>query len=43
MAMAFSIASLRHTFNIAHPEVVNKSYPAFWDDLKQVGFTIQNK
>jgi 3-phosphoshikimate 1-carboxyvinyltransferase len=43
MAMAFAIASLRHTVNIAHPEVVSKSYPTFWDDLKQVGFTIQNK
>jgi 3-phosphoshikimate 1-carboxyvinyltransferase len=43
MAMAFSIASLRHTVNIAHPEVVSKSYSTFWDDLKQVGFTIQNK
>lgn len=43
MAMAFAIASLRHTVVIAHPEVVSKSYPTFWDDLKQVGFIVENK
>jgi 3-phosphoshikimate 1-carboxyvinyltransferase len=42
MAMAFAIASLRHSVIIAHPEVVSKSYPTFWDDLKQVGFSLQN-
>ena len=42
MAMAFAIASLRHPVIIAHPEVVSKSYPTFWDDLKQVGFVLEN-
>jgi 3-phosphoshikimate 1-carboxyvinyltransferase len=22
-------------------EVVSKSYPAFWEDVKQIGFTIE--
>ena len=43
MAMAFAIASLRHSVTIAHPEVVSKSYPMFWDNLKQVGFVLKNK
>lgn len=42
MAMALAIASLRHPVVISHPEVVSKSYPTFWDDLKQVGFVLEN-
>lgn len=35
MAMAFAPATLRlGTLKIRHPEVVSKSYPGFWDDLK---------
>lgn len=41
MAMAFAVASLRHPIVIADPEVVSKSYPTFWDDLRKVGFSIQ--
>lgn len=34
MAMAFAPAAYRFPgLNIEHPEVVSKSYPAFWDDL----------
>ncbi|MBR4387848.1 MAG: 3-phosphoshikimate 1-carboxyvinyltransferase [Prevotella sp.] len=41
MAMAFAPASCIVPFlHIAHPEVVTKSYPLFWDDLRQAGFTI---
>lgn len=39
MAMAFAPAILRlPVLSIAHPEVVSKSYPDFWDHLRQAGF-----
>ena len=42
MAMAFLPLSLIYNeIKIENPEVVNKSYPAFWDDLVSVGFTIK--
>ncbi len=41
MAMAFAPAACVIPFlHIAHPEVVTKSYPLFWNDLRQAGFTI---
>ncbi|MBO7418652.1 MAG: 3-phosphoshikimate 1-carboxyvinyltransferase [Bacteroidaceae bacterium] len=41
MAMAFAPASLRFPhITIEHPEVVSKSYPHYWEDLKKVGFRI---
>lgn len=41
MAMAFAPAALTMSqVRIADPAVVSKSYPRFWDDLRQVGFTI---
>ncbi len=41
MAMAFApIAFKLPSLDINHPEVVSKSYPHFWDDLKAVGFEI---
>ncbi|MCR4921537.1 MAG: 3-phosphoshikimate 1-carboxyvinyltransferase [Bacteroidaceae bacterium] len=41
MAMAFAPASLtRNRLCINNPEVVAKSYPAFWDDLAAAGFVI---
>ncbi len=42
MAMAFAPLSLMYPqgIYIADPEVVSKSYPAFWDDLKVAGFII---
>lgn len=42
MAMAFAPAAIKlDHINIAEPKVVTKSYPRFWDDLKSVGFTIE--
>ena len=42
MAMAFALAAMTHdAVCIEHPEVVSKSYPAFWDDLKSVGFKVE--
>jgi 3-phosphoshikimate 1-carboxyvinyltransferase len=41
MAMAFApIALAGYTLEIDDPMVVTKSYPAFWEDLKKVGFEI---
>ncbi len=41
MAMAFAPAVFRHpNLRIADPEVVSKSYPHFWEDLREVGFGI---
>ena len=42
--MALSIAPLafqREGLLINEPQVVTKSYPRFWDDLRSVGFTIE--
>ena len=42
MAMAFAAASIRFPgLMINNPEVVTKSYPDFWEHLKQAGFTIE--
>ena len=41
MAMAFAPLSLIGTININDPEVVNKSYPNYWEHLKQAGFSIK--
>ncbi len=42
MAMAFAPAALvLGSIDINHPEVVSKSYPRFWEDLKSAGFEIQ--
>lgn len=41
MAMAFAPAALRlGTVRVNNPEVVSKSYPRYWDDLRSVGFQI---
>lgn len=38
MAMAFAPAALCfENLTIEHPEVVTKSYPDFWEDLKRIG------
>ena len=39
MAMAFAPLALKVPIIIEEAEVVSKSYPTFWDDLKSVGFT----
>jgi 3-phosphoshikimate 1-carboxyvinyltransferase len=38
MAMAFAPLALKTSICIENAEVVSKSYPSFWEDLKQVGF-----
>lgn len=41
MAMSFAALSLKfNSISIEHPEVVKKSYPGFWNDLKSLGFNI---
>jgi 3-phosphoshikimate 1-carboxyvinyltransferase len=39
MAMAFAPLALKVPIIIEEAEVVSKSYPTFWDDLKSIGFT----
>ena len=42
MAMAFAPAALKlGSIRIDDPAVVSKSYPRYWDDLKKVGFAIE--
>nr|MBP9892237.1 3-phosphoshikimate 1-carboxyvinyltransferase [Planctomycetota bacterium] len=36
MAMSFAIAGLRKPLRIAHPEVVSKSFPRFWEYWKRL-------
>lgn len=40
MAMAFAPLGLKTTITIENAEVVSKSYPDFWNDLKKLGFDI---
>lgn len=40
MAMSFAPLALKVPIVIENAEVVSKSYPTFWEDLKQVGFNI---
>jgi 3-phosphoshikimate 1-carboxyvinyltransferase len=40
MAMAFAPLALKVPIIIEEAEVVSKSYPTFWADLKSIGFTI---
>jgi 3-phosphoshikimate 1-carboxyvinyltransferase len=41
MAMAFAPLALRVPIYIENAEVVSKSYPDFWEDLKRIGFVIE--
>ena len=41
MAMAFAPLALKVPIKINNAEVVSKSYPDFWKDLKKVGFLIE--
>ncbi|RAR74174.1 3-phosphoshikimate 1-carboxyvinyltransferase [Flavobacterium aciduliphilum] len=43
MAMAFAPLALKTTIGIEQAEVVSKSYPTFWDDLKKIGFIIEEE
>ncbi|MDV7140628.1 3-phosphoshikimate 1-carboxyvinyltransferase [Maribacter sp. TH_r10] len=38
MAMAFAPLALKTSFVVNDAEVVSKSYPDFWEDLKKLGF-----
>lgn len=41
MAMSFApLALVYRPLKIKHPDVVQKSYPRFWDDLKNAGFNV---
>ncbi len=41
MAMAFAPLALKVPIIIENVEVVSKSYPSFWEDLKQFGFLLE--
>ena len=41
MAMAFAPLALKVPLQIEDANVVSKSYPTFWDDLKSIGFQIK--
>jgi 3-phosphoshikimate 1-carboxyvinyltransferase len=44
MAMSFAPLALTYnTISIQNPEVVTKSYPKFWEDLKSVGFSVNSQ
>jgi 3-phosphoshikimate 1-carboxyvinyltransferase len=39
MAMAFAPLALKVPIIIENAEVVSKSYPDFWEDMKKLGFS----
>lgn len=41
MAMAFAPLALKTSLIIQDAEVVSKSYPTFWEDLKSIGFQLE--
>jgi len=41
MAMAFAPVALKGKISIKNPDVVKKSYPSFWDDLRTAGFSLR--
>ncbi|WP_411895813.1 3-phosphoshikimate 1-carboxyvinyltransferase [Winogradskyella sp. A2] len=41
MAMAFAPLGLKTSLNIENADVVSKSYPQFWEDLKTLGFNLK--
>lgn len=43
MAMAFAPLAVKFPIIIEDAQVVTKSYPNFWNDLKQAGFNIEEK
>lgn len=43
MAMAFAPLALKMPIIICEAEVVSKSYPTFWEDIKSIGFLIEKK
>ena len=43
MALAFAPLACKGGIAIRNPQVVTKSYPHFWDDLRNAGFTIEEQ
>ncbi len=43
MAMAFAPLALKTPLRIEEAEVVSKSFPNFWNDLKSIGFNMEEK
>lgn len=43
MAMAFAPLAIKTSIIIEDAGVVSKSYPAFWDDLSKLGFSVSEK
>jgi 3-phosphoshikimate 1-carboxyvinyltransferase len=44
MALAFAPAAFVFPgLKIRNPEVVSKSYPRFWDDIRKAGFIINEE
>jgi 3-phosphoshikimate 1-carboxyvinyltransferase len=41
MAMAFAPLATKINVTINSPEVVRKSYPSFWDDMTNMGFSLK--
>lgn len=41
MAMAFAPLAMVGEIQVEHPQVVEKSYPAFWEDLRGLGFVVE--
>lgn len=41
MAMAFAPLAMLGPIQVQDPQVVGKSYPDFWEDLKKIGFDIE--
>jgi 3-phosphoshikimate 1-carboxyvinyltransferase len=42
MAMAFAPLAIKTTLTFEAPEVVNKSYPTFWEELQKIGLGVLN-
>ena len=40
MAMAFAPLAIRVPIIIENAEVVSKSYPDFWEDMKKLGYNV---
>jgi len=43
MALAFAPLALKTTLMVNDADVVSKSYPTYWEDLKKIGFSIENQ
>ena len=41
MALSFAPLSMLRPIVINNPQVVTKSYPLFWDDLRMAGFQLE--